>query len=198
MTTPNTSTSTSTNTTTALATTPSSSSTPLAEQADASRLFVVFKVDGVDYALPAHEVLQMESYTGATQVPGAQPFVAGVIRLRGRVVPAIDLRARFGLPPLETPTLDSRVVVGETNGRAVALIADAAREVVRIRASEEKPPPKLVDETGFVSSIVQLDNRTILVLDFQKVIGEAATSAAASAAAAAAASAVKAEGARDE
>jgi purine-binding chemotaxis protein CheW len=136
-----------------------------------ARLFVVFKVGGVDYALPADEVLQMESYAGATTVPGSRGFVTGIIQLRGRVVPVIDLRQRFGLAPIE-PTLDSRVVVGEKNGRAIALLADTAREVVRIAPSQEEPPPRLVEDGGFVRSVVQTGDRTILVLDFAKVIGE--------------------------
>ena len=144
--------------------------TELVEARD--RLFVVFRVDEVDYALPASEVLQMESYTHATSVPGTAPFVRGIVQLRGRVVPVVDLRLRFGLPPRE-PTLDSRVVVAESNGRAVALLADTAREVVRIPEESEKPPPALASEGGFVRSIVQLSDRTILVLDFEKVIGEA-------------------------
>lgn len=138
---------------------------------DVARLFVVFKVAGVDYALAADEVLQMESYSGATAVPGARGFVIGIIQLRGRVVPVIDLRPRFGLPPAE-PTLESRVVVGEKNGRAVALLADTAREVVRIAPSQHEVPPSLVEDGGFVKSVVQTGGRTILVLDFAKVIGE--------------------------
>lgn len=138
---------------------------------DTPRLFVVFKVSDVDYALPADEVLQMESYSGATLVPGAESFVVGIIQLRGRVVPVIDLRLRFGTKVSE-PTLDSRVVVAERDGRVVALLADSAREVVRISSSQEKPPPRLVDAGGFVRSVVQTDSRTLLVLDFGKVIGE--------------------------
>lgn len=141
---------------------------------DDSRLFVVFRVDGVDYALNASEVLQMESFTGATTVPGTPPFVRGILQLRGRVVPVVDLRLRFGLLPRES-TLDSRVVVAESAGRAVALLADSAREVVRIPTEAEKPPPALASEGGFVRSIVQLPDRTILVLDFGKVIGEETT-----------------------
>lgn len=141
---------------------------------DDSRLFVVFRVDGVDYALNASEVLQMESFTGATTVPGTPPFVLGILQLRGRVVPVVDLRLRFGLPPRES-TLDSRVVVAESEGRAVALLADSAREVVRIPADAERPPPALASEGGFVRSIVQLPDRTILVLDFGKVIGKETT-----------------------
>lgn len=138
---------------------------------DASRLFVVFRVAGVDYALAASEVLQMESFTTATAVPGAKPFVLGIIQLRGRVVPVIDLRVRFGLPHAE-PTLEARVVVGEKDGRAVALLADTAREVVRIHLSQERPPPALTAGGGFVRAIVQEAARTLLVLDFAKVIGE--------------------------
>lgn len=134
-------------------------------------LYVVFKVGDVDYALPASTVLQMESYTGATAVPGARPFVSGIIQLRGRVVPVIDLRVRFGLAAA-APASDSRVVVVEHAGRAVALLADVAREVVRVNEDEARPPPRLVDDGGFVTAVIQRPDRTFLVLDPAKVIGE--------------------------
>lgn len=134
-------------------------------------LYVVFRVGDVDYALPASTVLQMESFTGATTVPGARPFVAGIIQLRGRVVPVVDLRVRFGLAAVP-PSIDSRVVVVEHAGRAVALLADVAREVVRVTEDEAKPPPRLVDDGGFVNAVIQRPDRTLLVLDPEKVIGE--------------------------
>lgn len=140
---------------------------------DAPVLHVLFKVDEASYALPADVVVQMESYRGATLVPGASPFVAGIIQLRGRVVPVVDLRARFGLPARE-PTLETRVVVGEHQGRTVALVADSAREVIRMSPSQLAAPPRLVDEgaKGFVKAVAQLGDRTVMVLDFGKVIGE--------------------------
>ena len=153
---------------------PASSAAPAAPAAsEAPILHVLFKLDDALYALPADVVLQMESYGGATFVPGAPPFVAGIIQLRGRVVPVIDLRARFGLPPRER-SLETRVVVGEQQDRTVALIADSAREVVRIAPSQLKPPPRLVDEgaKGFVRAVAQVGDRTVMVLDFAKVIGE--------------------------
>lgn len=141
--------------------------------ADTPILHVLFKVDETLYALPADVVLQMESYTGATVVPGAPPFVAGIIQLRGRVVPVVDLRARFGLLPKER-TLETRVVVGEQHDRTVALVVDSAREVVRMAPSQLKPPPRLFDDSakGFVRAVAQLGDRTVMVLDFAKVIGE--------------------------
>jgi purine-binding chemotaxis protein CheW len=146
---------------------------PAEETSDVPALFVLFQVDGVAYALPSDVVLQMETYAGATPVPGTQPFVAGIIQLRGRVVPVIDLRARFGLPRAER-TMDTRVVVGEREGRTVALVCDAAREVARIAPSQLKPPPRLVDlgARGFIRAVAQLGERTVMVLDFAKVIGE--------------------------
>ena len=146
---------------------------PVVATADAPILHVLFKVDETLYALSADVVLQMESYTGATVVPGAPPFVAGIIQLRGRVVPVVDLRARFGLPTKER-TLETRVVVGEQHDRTVALVVDSAREVVRMAPSQLKPPPRLVDDgaRGFVRFVVQLGDRTVMVLDFAKVIGE--------------------------
>lgn len=140
-------------------------------------LHVVFRVDTADYALPASAVLQLESYTGATPVPGVAPFVAGIVQLRGRVVPVIDLRLRFGLPP-RPPTLETRVVVGEVGARVVALVADSAREVVRIAPSQEKPPPHLVDNGSdrVVRAVAQLGERTVLLLDLSTLIGEETSS----------------------
>ena len=98
-------------------------------------LHIVFKVAGAEYAIPADLVLQMESFTGATRVPGAPAYVAGIVQIRGKVIPVVDLRLRFGLPTLET-TLDSRIVVGKDGDRAVGLLVDSAREVLKIRPDE--------------------------------------------------------------
>lgn len=140
---------------------------------DAGELHVLFVVADVTLALPASVVLQMESYAGATAVPGAPPFVAGIVQLRGKVVPVVDLRVRFGLAPAPPPP-DARVVVGEHAGRAVALLADSAREVARIASDAvEPPPPVLAAGAGrFVSGIAHVGERTVLLLDFEKVIGE--------------------------
>lgn len=146
---------------------------PASDTADAPILHVLFVVDGTTFALPANIVLQMESFTGATSVPGAPPWVSGIVQLRGRVIPVVDLRVRFGLAAAAR-TIDTRVVVAEHQDRIVALVADSAREVARIAPSQLKPPPRLVElgARGFVAAVAQLGDRTIMVLDFAKVIGE--------------------------
>lgn len=138
-----------------------------------SMLHVVFKVAGSEYALPAGEVLQMESFAGATPVPGARPWVSGIVQVRGRIVPVVDLRARFGLPPAER-TLDTRLVVGTLGERAVALLVDGAREVIKLEETQIKPPPEIVarEARGMVRSVAQVGSRLVMLLDFAKVIGE--------------------------
>ncbi len=138
-----------------------------------SILHVVFKVAGTEYALPAEQVLQMESFSGATQVPGTPAYVAGIVQVRGKVVPVVDLRARFGLDRGEQ-TLDSRIVVGQEGQRPVALLVDRAREVVKLEVDQLEPPPPLVaDETqGFVKAVARLGTRLVMLIDFKKVIGE--------------------------
>ena len=152
-----------------------------------SVLHVVFRVGTAEYVLPAADVLQMESFTGATPVPGSPPYVAGLVQVRGRVLPVIDARARFGLPPIER-TLDTRVVVGQLGERTVGLIVDSAREVVKLDPAQLRPPPPLVTEqaNGFVKAVVQLGGaqdgrgagreavggRLLMLIDLNKVVGE--------------------------
>ncbi|MCY1018959.1 chemotaxis protein CheW [Pyxidicoccus sp. MSG2] len=138
-----------------------------------SVLHVVFKVDGAEYALPAADVLQMESFTGATPVPGAPSHVAGLVQVRGRVIPVVDARVRFGLPPLQR-SLDTRVVVGQLGSRTVGLLVDSAREVLKLDPAQVKPPPPLVVEgaRGFVKAVAQVGPRLVMLIDFPRVIGE--------------------------
>jgi purine-binding chemotaxis protein CheW len=138
-----------------------------------STLHVVFKVAGAEYVIPASEVMQMESFTGATPVPGAPAHVAGLVQVRGRVVPVVDARARFGLPPVDR-TLDSRVVVGQLGSRTVGLLVDSAREVMKLAPEQLQPPPPMVAEQaqGFVKAVAQVGPRLVMLIDFSRVIGE--------------------------
>lgn len=143
--------------------------------ASPTALHVLFKIADGDYIVAAADVLHMESYVGATRVPGAAAHIAGVIQIRRRVVPVIDVRQRFGLATI-TPTLDSRVVVVQTNTRAVGLLVDSAREVVRIGPDDLRPTPDVISfqAAGFVKSLAQSGPRLLMLIDFHKLIGEEA------------------------
>lgn len=136
-------------------------------------LHVTFKVAGSEYVVAASDVVQMESYRGATKVPGTVPWVAGLVMLRGKVVPVIDLRVRFGLESIE-PTIDSRVVVVQQGSRLVGLLVDSARSVVKIQPDQFRAPPAVLTESsqGWVKSVAQSGQQLLMLIDFDKVIGK--------------------------
>lgn len=138
-----------------------------------NELHVLCRVADAEYVLPAADVLQMESYAGATKVPGAAAEVAGLVQIRGRVVPVLDLRVLFGFPAIE-PTIDSRVVVMTHQERTIGLLVDSAREVLKIPAADFQPPPPVVAQQtdGMVKAVAQAGSRLLMLIDFTKVIGE--------------------------
>jgi purine-binding chemotaxis protein CheW len=136
-------------------------------------LHVTFRVGNASYAVPAADVLHLESYDTATYVPGAPAYVAGLVQVRGRLVPVVDLRVRFGLPAIEH-TIDRRVVVVQIGTRIAGLIVDSAREVVKLDdAAFEKPPEIIEHQTaGFVKAVATIATRMYLLVDVPRIIGE--------------------------
>ncbi len=137
---------------------------------------VLFELAGTAYALPARTVERMEMVELVTPVPNAAPFVDGVIFSRGQVVPALNLRRRFGFEkvPYDVKT---RLIVVAHEGRTVGLIVDSAREFVSVPADAIQPAPEsLVSTSGrYLRGIAQVGNRVILILDLGGVLTITAT-----------------------
>lgn len=136
-------------------------------------LHVVFTLADVEYALPVSFVLQMDTFSGATAVPGTPDYVAGIVTVRGRVVPVVDLRRRLGLPSVE-PTLDSRIIVAQVEDRVAALSVDRAREVLALDTSKHQPAPPLVSErsSGLVDGVHAMGPRLLLLLALPKLLSD--------------------------
>ena len=138
-----------------------------------SSLHVTFRVGTAEYVLPASQVLHLESFETATHVPGAPSYVAGLVQVRGRVVPVVDLRKRFGLPATDH-ALAHRVVVVQIGARVAGLLVDTAREVIHLDESSFQDAPELIKQqaNGFVKGVVTVANRLFLIVDVPRVIGE--------------------------
>ena len=136
-------------------------------------LHVTFRVGTAEYVVPAALVLHLESFEAATHVPGAPPYVAGLVQVRGRVVPVIDLRKRFGLPPTDHE-LAHRLVVVQLGARIVGLAVDSAREVIQLDESTFQDAPELIKQqaSGFVTGVVSVRDRVFLIVDVPRVIGQ--------------------------
>ncbi len=139
-------------------------------------LHVTFRVGTADYALPAAAVLHLESFTSATHVPGAPAYVAGLVQVRGRLIPVVDLRTRFGLAPIEH-SIDRRVVVVQVGTRVAGLLVDSAREVLQIDEAKFEKPPEMIDQqtAGYVKAVATIAQRMLLLIDVPRVIGEEQT-----------------------
>jgi purine-binding chemotaxis protein CheW len=142
--------------------------------------FVVFELSGTNYAVPSHTVQQMEMVDHITPVPNAPPFVEGVVFSRGKVVPALNLRRRFGLEKVPHD-LRTRLVVVAANGRTVGLLVDTAREFITIPTEAIKPPPEAVTGLSgkYLDGIATLGERLILILNVDEVLSVDETESAA-------------------
>ncbi len=132
---------------------------------------VVFDVANEFYAVNiarVHEIIRLQQIT---VIPGAPEFVEGVINLRGKVIPVLDLRKRFHLNVSEH-TRSSRIVVVELSNQTIGLIVDGVSEVLRIPADQVDPPSPLVAgiDSRYLRGIAKLENRLIVLLDIDKVL----------------------------
>ena len=133
--------------------------------------YVLLELDGTTYALRSADVQQLEMVEHITPVPNAAAAVEGIVFSRGQVIPAVSMRARFGLPKVEYD-LRSRLMVVRAGDRNIGLIVDSAREFKRIPAEAIKPPPETLSGTTgqYLEGIASIDERLILVLKLDEVV----------------------------
>lgn len=138
--------------------------------------YVLFTLAETAYAVSSSDVQRMEMVEHVTPVPNAPQFVDGVVFSRGKVVPAINLRRRFGFDRLEYD-LKTRLLVVAHADRLVGLVVDSAREFVTIPAEAIQPPPEALAATSgrYLRGIADIGGRIILVLDVATIL-DAATS----------------------
>jgi purine-binding chemotaxis protein CheW len=106
-----------------------------------------------------------------TGVPNSAAFVEGVVFSRGRVVPAINMRARFGMPRAERD-LKTRLLVVNAGGRTVGLLVDSCREFLTIPASSVQPPGDALRATSaqYIAGVATLGDRIIVILDLEPLL----------------------------
>jgi purine-binding chemotaxis protein CheW len=132
---------------------------------------VSFKVGDEEFGLDILRVQEIIRLQALTRVPNSPDFVDGVINLRGKVIPIIALRKRFGLQ--EQPhDKQTRIVVLEVQNMVVGFIVDSVSEVLRIPANTVVPPPRLGKiEREFVSGVGKLEDRLLILLDIDRIMG---------------------------
>ena len=132
---------------------------------------VVFDLASEYYGVDIGDVREIIRMQAVTRVPGAPPFVEGIINLRGQVIPVVDLRKRLELTVGEQ-TAESRIVWVTINEQDVGVIVDAVTEVLRIPVSSIEPPSSMVSNVNsdYLRGIAKLESRLIILLDLGKVL----------------------------
>ena len=142
---------------------------------------VSFHVGEEEFGLDILRVQEIIRVQRLTRVPNSPEFVDGVINLRGKVIPVVDLRKRFGLEVTDQGN-QTRIVVVEVKGTVLGFIVDSVSEVLRIPAETVEPPPRLGKvEREYVMGVGKLDNRLLILLDVDRLLGESGETQAASA-----------------
>ncbi len=132
---------------------------------------VSFKIGNEEFGVNILNVQEINKMTQITKVPNAPEFVEGVINLRGRVIPVINLRTRLKLEKKE-PDKDTRIIVVDIEKNTVGFIVDGVSEVLRIPVSITEPPPEIVAgvDSEFIKSVGKLEDRLLILIDLDKIL----------------------------
>jgi len=139
--------------------------------ADELLQLVSFNIGDEEFGVDILKVQEINRMVEVTRVPNAPEYVDGVINLRGKVIPIIDLRRRFGMPRKEKDK-NSRIIVVELAGKVLGFVVDAVSEVLRIPGSVTEPPPSIIAgiKAEYITAIGKLENRLLILLDLERVL----------------------------
>lgn len=143
------------------------------ESEDPMLQWVTFRLCDETYGINVMQVKEVLRYTEIAPVPGAPPFVLGIINLRGSVVTVIDTNNRFGLASSEI-TDDTRIVIIESEEQVIGILVESVAEVVYLRQSEiESTPNAGTDESAkFIQGVSNRNGVLLILVDLNKLLNE--------------------------
>ncbi|MEM1208281.1 MAG: chemotaxis protein CheW [Planctomycetota bacterium] len=131
---------------------------------------VTFVIGDEEFAVPILAVQEINRMLQITRVPQSPPYVEGVINLRGKIIPVINLRGRFGMDKLED-NADTRIIVVEVNDRVIGFTVDRVNEVLRIAADIVDPAPQMASglDAEYIQGVGKLEDRLLILLSLDKL-----------------------------
>jgi purine-binding chemotaxis protein CheW len=132
---------------------------------------VSFKIGNEEFGVDILKVQEINRMMEITTVPNAPTFVEGVVNLRGRIIPVIDLRTRLGMVKVDH-SIKTRIIVVELVDKTVGFIVDEVSEVLRIPRSITEPPPEMVAgiDANYLTAVAKLEDRLLILLDLEKIL----------------------------
>jgi len=132
---------------------------------------VSFKLGSEEFGVDILDVQEINRMNEITKVPQAPEYVEGVINLRGKVIPIVDLRRRVDMD-IKEHDKDTRIVVVNIEKNTIGMIVDSVSEVLRIPKSSVEPPPSMISgfDTDYIKGVAKLEDRLLLFLDLNKIM----------------------------
>ena len=130
---------------------------------------VVFRIQDREYGINISQVSQIIRARKITPVPEAADFIEGVIILRGKVLPVVNLRKKLGIAS-KASDKKWRMIITRIESHSLAIIVDAASDVLAIEEGNITPPDEVLHEAKYLIGLVNLDNRLILLVDMVKLL----------------------------
>lgn len=129
---------------------------------------VVFHLGKEEYCVPIHQVREIIQYQGATKLPGTPIHVEGIINLRGRVIPVIDLAVQLSLAAKSGQRQALIVDLGENN---FGIIVDQVSEVLRLADSQlEAAPVQTAGERTYIRGVAKTEDRILIMLELASLV----------------------------
>ena len=131
---------------------------------------VSFKIGSEEFGIDILKVQEIIKMLDLTKVPNSPDFVVGVVNLRGKIIPVIDLRTRLNMSSIEN-NKDTRIIVVEIESSTIGFVVDEVSEVLRIPENITEPPPSMVAgiNSDFITAVGKLEDRLLILLDLEKV-----------------------------
>ena len=137
---------------------------------------VTFQVNNEEFAVDILRVQEINRMMDLTRVPQSPPEVEGVINLRGKIIPVLDLRTKFGMPRSARDE-HNRIIVVEVHSKVIGFIVDRVHEVLRISSDIVDQTPQMVCSinSDFIAGVGKLEDRLLILLDLQKLFAHEAS-----------------------
>ena len=134
---------------------------------------VSFCLGQEEFGIDILKVQEINRMVEITKVPQAPNYCEGVINLRGKVIPVVNLRKKFDLDVQEWDK-NTRILVCDVNGNVIGMIVDSVEEVLKVPKSSIEPPPSVVGSVSsdYINGIAKLDERLLIFLDISRIASE--------------------------
>ncbi|MGY4689436.1 chemotaxis protein CheW [Salibacterium sp. K-3] len=134
---------------------------------------IVFQLKEEEYAIEVDDVQSIEKMQTVTRIPGVEPYIVGVMNLRGIITPVIDLRKRFGI---ESSSYDeaTRILVLKRDNSEIGFIVDGANDVMDIALTDIEPTPEVVGGVAeeYLRGVVKFEDRLFTLLHIDKILNK--------------------------